>query len=435
MNLLKTSRPVALGIALVAAALSGTAKTGGVEIAVKERANAFASLAASGRLVALVWGAATKDSVTDIYLATSRDGGRTFGNPTRVNQVAGDARLSGEQPPRIALVPQAGREPSMVVVWTSRAQAGTRLVSARSSDGGRTFTTATPVPGSEAAGNRGWESVATTRDGSVAALWLDHRELATGTTAAAPAMSGTHQHAAPGQGKADGAARAQLSELFFAKLGEPDSSRALTRGVCYCCKTTLATDAAGTIYAAWRHVYDGNIRDIAFTKSTDGGRTFAAPARVSEDNWVLDGCPENGPALTVDDSKRVHVVWPTLIPEATATSEPTMALFYATSLDGRRFTARQRIPTDGFPRHPQIALDKRGEVLVAWDEQSGSTRRIALARGTIDLKGAARFVRQQIGDDMPAVYPVLAAADDGTVVAWTSGVSGATVLRADRIAN
>jgi hypothetical protein len=374
MNLLRTSRAVALGIALVAAALSGAAQSSGVEIAVKERANAFASLAASGHLVALVWGAATKDSVTDIYLAMSRDGGRTFGAPTRVNQVPGDARLSGEQPPRVALVPRAGREPSIVVVWTSRAQAGTRLVSAHSTDAGRSFTTA-------------------------------------------------------------GAARAQLSKLFFANLSQPDSSRALTGGVCYCCKTTLATDAAGTIYAAWRHVYDGNIRDIAFTKSTDGGRTFTPPARVSEDNWVLDGCPENGPALAVDDSKRVHAVWPTLIPGATPTSEPTMALFYAMSLDGRRFTPRQRIPTEGFPRHPQVALGKRDEIVVAWDEQSGSTRRIAVARGSIDAKGAARFVRQAIGDARPAVYPVLVTVDDGTVVAWTSGASGETVLRADRLAN
>ena len=34
-----------------------------------------------------------KDGVTDIYVAASHDGGRTFGAPTRVNQVAGDAQL------------------------------------------------------------------------------------------------------------------------------------------------------------------------------------------------------------------------------------------------------------------------------------------------------------------------------------------------------
>ena len=112
---------------------------------------------------------------------------------------------------------------------------------------------------------------------------------------------------------------------MFASLGQADSSRALTGGVCYCCKTAIATDTSGGVYAAWRHVYEGNVRDIAFTKSSDGGRTFAPPVRVSDDNWVLDGCPENGPSMIVDADARVHVVWPTLVPGPTSTSEPTLS--------------------------------------------------------------------------------------------------------------
>jgi hypothetical protein len=43
------------------------------------------------------------------------------------------------------------------------------------------------------------------------------------------------------------------------------------------------------------------------------------------------------------------------------------------SLDGRQFTARQRLPTESFPRHSQIALAPGGELLVAWDEQANGT--------------------------------------------------------------
>ena len=46
-----------------------------------------------------------------------------------------------------------------------------------------------------------------------------------------------------------------------------------------------------------------------------------------------------------------------------------MALFYATSSDGRRFTTRQQIPTEGVPRHSQIAVGADGAVTVVWDEQ------------------------------------------------------------------
>ncbi len=419
-----------LGIALLPTALSSN----GTSLAVKGRANAYASVAADGQFAVIAWGSSTTDGVTDIYAAASTDGGRTFAAPTRVNLVAGDANLSGEQPPRISLVQRSGRHPAIIVVWTAKAAAGTRLLSARSDDAAKSFAAPIRVPGSEASGNRGWESVATTRDGGIVAVWLDHRELAKQDGGGTKAMNhAEHQHLASNQKPADGVARAQLSKLMFARLGEAGSSRSLTGGVCYCCKTAIATDSVGGVYTAWRHVYAGNVRDLAFAKSSDGGRTFAAPVRVSDDNWVLDGCPENGPSLAVDDSKRIHVAWPTLIPGATTASDPTLALFYAMSNDGNQFTARHRIPTQGFPRHPQMMLGPAGELIVAWDEQANGTRRIALARGAIDAKGTPRFTRQQISDSARAEYPVVARVNDGTLVAWTSGSPGQTVIRTERL--
>jgi hypothetical protein len=108
--------------------------------------------------------------------------------------------------------------------------------------------------------------------------------------------------------------------------------------VCYCCKTSVAAGSNDRIVASWRHVYPGNVRDIALALSSDGGRTFGSPVRVSQDNWVLDGCPENGPAVAIDKGNVIHVVWPTLVP-GSAGAEPTMALFYAMSRDGQHFTA------------------------------------------------------------------------------------------------
>jgi hypothetical protein len=426
---------LALGVLLVAATLSGTAIDNAVALGVKGRASSFASLAASGQFVALAWGARTSEGATDVYVATSTDGGRAFSAPTRVNAVPGDASLSGEQPPRIALTPRPNGLPSIVVVWTSKADSGTRLLSTRSDDAGRSFAPPIPVPGSEAAGNRGWEAITTTHDGAVLALWLDHRESSTGRGTTGQMKHEEHQHLQANRNPTDGVARAQLSRLFFATLGKADSPRSITGGVCYCCKTAIATDASGGVYATWRHVYPGNVRDIAFSKSADGGRTFTSPVRISDDNWVLDGCPENGPAMVVDRAQRIHVVWPTLVPGATPAREPTLALFHAMSLDGRRFTLRQQIPTKGVPRHPQIALGRSDELIVAWDEQAGGTRRVAVARAKVGSERIASFVRQPISDLPRAEYPVLAIVDDAAIVAWTSGATGQTVLRAQRLMN
>ena len=244
--------------------------------------------------------------------------------------------------------------------------------------------------------------------------------------------------------KPDGVAMAQQSKLFFASLDGTAAPHAVTGGVCYCCKTALASGAGGWIYAAWRHVYPGNLRDMAFTLSRDGGRTFAPPVRVSEDQWMLEGCPDDGPSMVVDARKRIHIVWPTLITEKTAenaenagkrlnNSEPTIALFYAMSIDGKTFTARERIPTEGMPHHPRLAVGADGSLTVAWDEAAGGSRRIAVGRGIADDGGRPRFRREALTTSGPAVYPALAVASDGVVVAWTSGASTASVIQVARL--
>src|SRR6476620_9848313 len=124
---------------IAAAASPGARAAGGIEIAVKGLANANASIAAAGSFVGIAWAARTSDGATDIYAATSRDAGRSFGAAVRVNQVSGAASISGEQPPRIALIAAGAGAPGVAVMWTAKAASGTRLVTARSNDGGRSF--------------------------------------------------------------------------------------------------------------------------------------------------------------------------------------------------------------------------------------------------------------------------------------------------------
>jgi hypothetical protein len=79
-----------------------------VHLTVKGRASATPSVAASGRFVAVAWGATTAEGRTDVFLATSRDAGATFGPPLRVNRLDGEARLGGELPPLVRLRARPG---------------------------------------------------------------------------------------------------------------------------------------------------------------------------------------------------------------------------------------------------------------------------------------------------------------------------------------
>jgi hypothetical protein len=422
--------PLAVWLASMAAvvpAVSPTAASGPIALAVKGRANATPAIAADGPFVIVAWGGARASGATDIFASVSRDGGRAFGPPIRVNNVDGDARVNGEQPPQVALVRRAGPEPAIVIVWTTKGANGTTLLQSRSDDGGRAFTPASLVPGTGAAGNRGWEAIAVEPGGRVDAIWLDHRELAASSSLA---MS-HHEHKSAG--KPDGVAMAQQSKLYFGSLDGTLTPRAVTGGVCYCCKTALAVGSGGAVYAAWRHVYPGNLRDMAFTMSKDGGRAFAPPVRVSEDKWALEGCPDDGPAMVVDAVNHIHVVWPTLVTDATAEGGENIALFYAMSTDGGQFTARERIPAEGMPHHPRIVAAADGALTVAWDESANGLRRIAIGRGTADDRGQLRFRRELLTTDRSGVYPVLAVAGDGVVAAWASSASAESSIQVARL--
>jgi hypothetical protein len=224
-------------------------------------------------------------------------------------------------------------------------------------------------------------------------------------------------------------AMAQQSKLYIATVGAPTSARALLGGVCFCCKTAIVTGPNEAIYAAWRHVYPGNVRDMAFTMSRDGGQTFASPTRISDDKWQIDGCPEDGPAIAVDAQNQIHVLWPTLVTDGSQ-GQQSIGIFYARSSDGRTFGARQRVATEGLPHHPQIEV--AGDTLVlAWDELKDGKRRVIAARRSLAAGPSADFVRRVVSDEAPGVYPALAVSGRGAIVAWTStgADSGIRVVR------
>ena len=374
--------------------------------------NATPSLAVSGRTVAAVW-TATQAAVTNLYFATSSDGGMTFSAPRRVNDMDGDAGATTEQPPRVVI---SGSERARVftVVWSKRdtGPQQTRrdtVRMARSTDGGRTFSPARFAHDPKFSGARGWESLAVGRSGAVHAVWLDGRD-AEKKMAETAAHSGMPHKGQPPQ------------DIYHAVIA-PDGrifENLIATGVCFCCKTAVAVDSRGTVYAAWRHIFPGSMRDIAFAKSTDEGRRFDPLVRVSDDKWELNGCPEDGPTLAVDQAGLIHIAWATVMQDR----DGVKALFYATSRDGKSFSPRARLPVaeGATPGHPQLALTADGGVAIVWDELVAGLRRVSFTR--VSREGV--FERPQLlSGDESASYPVIVSVDRGVLVAWTSRSSSA----------
>jgi hypothetical protein len=325
--------------------------------------NSTPTLAALDRTVVAVW-SAVKDDTTNVFAAVSNDGGVTFSDPRRVNDKDGDATANNEQPPR-AVISGPANARTITVIWSKPLAAG--------------------------------------RNGAVHAVWLDGRD-AERKMADAAAHSGMAHKGQPPQ------------DVYHA-IVTPDGREVETliaTGVCFCCKTAVAVDARGAVYAAWRHIFPGSMRDIAFARSLDGGRHFEPPVRVSRDNWELNGCPEDGPAMAVDESGVIHLAWATLINEG----EPQKAVFYAFSRDGKTFSPRVRVPTSGIsPGHPQIAVTPGGGLAIVWDETVDGLRRISSARVS---RNRAIGPAQVLSGTESASNPVIVQSGNALVAAWTS---------------
>jgi hypothetical protein len=369
-------------------------------------ANSAPSLAGVDRTVVAVW-SALKAGAANVYVAVSNDGGITFSEPRRVNDQEGDATVNSEQPPR-AVISGAANARTLTVVWSKRNEGPQRsrrdvVRVAHSTDGGRSFSAARSIHDAALTGARGWESLAAGRANAVHAVWLDGRD-AERTIAEAAAHSGMPHKGQPPQDVYHGILAADGRRI----------ETVIATGVCFCCKTAVAVDARGTVYAAWRHIFPGSLRDIAFARSTDGGRHFEPLVRVSEDNWQLNGCPEDGPALAVDHAGVVHVAWSTLINDG----EPQKAVFYATSRDGRTFSPRMRVPTAGItPGHPQLAVTPAGGIAIVWDETVDNLHRVSMSRVAA---GGAPGPSQVLSGKEFASHPVIARSTNALIVAWTS---------------
>jgi hypothetical protein len=395
-------------VAVTAAAGWAISRDEVIRLGVTGAVNANVSLAASGNDVAVVW-AARSASSTNVEAALSRDGGRSFGPPVRVNDVDGDARVSGEQAPRVAL------GDAVDVVWVSRDGGSSSVRTARAPIGSFAFGSTTTIHAPGLAGARGWPSLA--GDGPVLHIaWLDGRD-----GHAEPSRQGGGHHA--------------MRQDIFETTRRPDGTRDEVRvasDVCFCCKTAVATAPGGTVYVAWRNIYPPNLRDMAVARSTDGGRTFGPPVRVSEDHWAIDGCPEDGPSMVADPGGVVHVVWPTMV------DGEAKGVFYTSSADGgRTFGPRLRIDDGGAPAaHPQIAL-ARDRVVVVWD-QGGSEHRVFLRgieRDTAESRDRPRLLPIVAVSSGPsrAVYPAVASSSSAVLVAWTEETPGGSEIRLRRV--
>ena len=300
----------------------------------------------------------------DVWLARFDGGGRQDGAPVRVNPSAGGATAWRGDPPDVAVAPDG----AVYVAWTARAGGGghgTTLFLSASRDGGRSF--APPVRVNDDAKDcvHGMHSLNAGRDGRVYLAWLDERNAAPPQDESKHGAPKSGERA--GAPKASGGMHGEQNrKVFFAASTDGgrtfSPNRRVASEACPCCKTALAASADGRVYIGWRQVLPGDMRHIAVASTENGGESFGAPVVVSDDRWELSGCPVSGPALAAGGGGSLRVLW------YTAGEAGRPGLYSSESGDGGRSFAPRRAVREGNLRGtPSLLGDGRGGLVAVFE--------------------------------------------------------------------
>jgi hypothetical protein len=285
-----------------------------------------------------------------VWVAQSADLGHTFSPAVAASAVGGLPLDSGpDARPKIAV----GKGGRIVVAYAVRDPKynGTVFI-ARSTDGGATF--AAPERLTAGSPSQRFETIAFDPGGSLFAAWIDKRNVAAAHKAGE---------------KYNGAA------LAFSWEGGNDAHFAPARiardNTCECCRIGVGFAGAGKPVVVFRNIFPGSVRDHALV-AFSGPDTPGPVHRVSDDDWVTEACPHQGPSLAVAADGSFHVTWFTA-------GRNRKGVFYARSTDGgEHFSAPMPLGTPGHQSSRPYVLAGPDALHLAWKEFDGEQTTIML---------------------------------------------------------
>lgn len=236
----------------------------------------------------------------------------------------------------------------------------------------------------------GFPTIVEMPDRQVGMVWLDGRDMDNNTT-----------------DPEGGVMTLRFTSFDAAWKQSPDVE--VNARVCECCQTAAAMTPDGLV-AAFRDRSENEIRDIAVSRLEKGAWT---PAQlVSADNYMVDSCPVNGPALSAR-GRDLAAAWYTV-------KENKGRAYAAFSRDaGRTWSAPQRL--DGGESLGMVDIEwlDDGGAAATWVEFGDKRRRLMLRHVDPDGPMSAPVTVAGTGPGRLTGYPRLARDKGELLLAWT----------------
>ena len=183
---------------------------------------------------------------------------------------------------------------SLAAHWLVKSGKGTYAYDvniATSRDGGKTWAKPLVPHLDKTQTEHGFVSLIPLRDGRLGAVWLDGRNMTD--------MKDDHDDDKPLS------ANMTLRYAAIDANGKISDEAELDDRVCECCQTSAALTSEGVV-AVYRDRSQNEVRDIYSVRQANGA--WIRPQTVHADNWELNACPVNGPAIAAA-GRNVAVAW------------------------------------------------------------------------------------------------------------------------------
>ena len=200
-----------------------------------------------------------------------------------------------------------------------------------------------------------------------------------------------------------------LRYALFGSDGERVLTEELDSLVCDCCQTDVALSGDDALLV-YRDRTTEEVRDILLQRLSGGD--WQPPTVLDPDDWVIGGCPINGPAI---DARGDHIA----VAWFSAVDDNPIVHLVRSADAGSTFSDSIEIDASGSFGHVDVAVLENGEAVVSWLRSEGDG--LGLMMRMIDRSGEpGEPVRiAAIDTARPLDFPQMAYDGTRLIFAWT----------------